>query len=548
METTDCPTEGDPLKRGEDGVEMGSAPPETELKKGCKEVLGLSKLTQWRTAVFFLSLFLCLTVVFAFSFIIPCPVRPQYMASWNRTFSDAETYDFLAFDDASKDKVMDIMLVLKSTSASTNNTCDNAGLPSPCLFMLAVDGTDGKTLWERPLEPDFHWAQCGLDKNADRKWDCLLSHSNQLSALDKSNGEIKWQQPRTPGLHGRLPVLSVPDLNGDKVSDVALVATDNMQDQLVFLSGKTGAQIGSTVTLNTTETSGHLLHSTGGGAHYLLLQQDTGLYGLALRNIAAKAQVGMEVGLKKDKQLERKVAVGSGLVPVYMSDSLRHVAKTGDSDSSNLLAVTGSEVALIDGKTLQLLWLFNTTSVVREPSFGHFNKDGVPDVVLEDMSGNTKTVLILDGKTGDILWSVDLLASPDLPRPASIFTTNSISIFVFWGLLPAKDNSSVGFSGDHRSYMLHPLYSNLLLESDNVMEHIVTFKATLMERGRHAAFVLLTGPGTGDAAGAVGLNKWKLKHDVPQSKVIPIGDPDKESTTDDNDIKEAFNRLRFSDN
>ncbi|XP_054609548.1 protein FAM234A [Dunckerocampus dactyliophorus] len=546
METTDCPTEGDPLKRGEDGVEMGSAPPETELKRGCKEVLGLSKLTQWRTAVFFLSLFLCLTVVFAFSFIIPCPVRPQYLASWNRTFSDAETYDFLAFDDASKDKVMDIMFALKSTLASINNTCDNAGLPSPCVFMLAVDGTDGKTLWERPLEPDFHWAQCGLDKNTDRKWDCLMSHSDKLSALDKSNGEIKWQQSQPPGPHSRVPVLSVPDLNGDKVSDVALVVTNKMQDQLVFLSGKTGVQIGSTVALNTTETTSHLLHYTGGGADYLLLQQDTGLYGLALWKIAAKAKGGMEVGLKKDKHLERKAAASSGLVPVYMSDSLRHVARTGEADSSNLLVVTGSEVALIDGETLQLLWIFNTTSVFREPSFGHFNKDGVLDVVLEeDMGGNTKRVLILDGNSGDILWNVDLLASPNSPRPTSIYTTNSISIFVFWGLLLAEDNSSVPLSGDHRSYMLHPLYSNLLLESDNVMDHIVTFKATLMERGRHAAFVLLTGPGTRDTAGTVVLSKWKLKHDVPQSKVIPIGN-NKDSTTDD-DIKEAFNRLRFSD-
>lgn len=92
METTDCPTEGEPLKSGEDGVE----PPATELKRGCKEVLGLSKLTHWRTAVFFLSLFLCLTVVFAFSFIIPCPVRPQYLASWNRTFPGAGVCVFFA--------------------------------------------------------------------------------------------------------------------------------------------------------------------------------------------------------------------------------------------------------------------------------------------------------------------------------------------------------------------------------------------------------------------------------------------------------------------
>lgn len=90
METTDRATEGDPLKRGDDQAEIGTAPSATELKKkSCKEVLGFAKLTHWRTAVFFLSLFICLTIVFAFSFIIPCPVRPQYLVTWNRTFYEA---------------------------------------------------------------------------------------------------------------------------------------------------------------------------------------------------------------------------------------------------------------------------------------------------------------------------------------------------------------------------------------------------------------------------------------------------------------------------
>lgn len=97
MESTgSAATEADSLKRGEDGVETGTAPSATELKKkSCKEGLGFSKLTHWRTAVFFFSLFLCLTIVFAFSFIIPCPVRPQYLISWNRTFPEASAYNHM---------------------------------------------------------------------------------------------------------------------------------------------------------------------------------------------------------------------------------------------------------------------------------------------------------------------------------------------------------------------------------------------------------------------------------------------------------------------
>lgn len=44
---------------------------------------------------------------------------------------------------------------------------------------------------------------------------------------------------------------------------------------------------------------------------------DTGLYGLSLWSIAAKAKAGMEVGLKKDKHWEKIASATSGLVPVY---------------------------------------------------------------------------------------------------------------------------------------------------------------------------------------------------------------------------------------
>ncbi|XP_073345640.1 protein FAM234A [Pagrus major] len=548
METTGSATEGDPLKRGEDGAETGTAPSATELKKkSCKEVLGFAKLTHWRTAVFFLSLFLCLTIVFAFSFIIPCPVRPQYLSSWNRTFTDAVTYDFLAIEDTSKDKVMDVLFVFKDTEGSQNNTCAGAGLPSPCVFVSAVDGTGGETLWERPLDPEYHWAQCGLDEETSRNWDCLLSHSDQLTAVDKYTGDIRWQQPQPSGLRSTVPVLSVPDLDGDEVSDVALVASDNTQTQLVFLSGKTGVQIGSTVVLDSPEMTNHLLHCTKAGSHYVLLQKDTGLYGLALWRIAAKAKAGVEAGLKKDKHWEKNADPTSGLVTVYESDSMRKVLRAGETDEPpNLLLVMAKEVALVDGKNLQLLWRFNTSSVLSEPSFGHFNKDEVLDVVVEEDIGNhTKRVIILDGKSGGVLWEVNLLAAPNSPRPASIHTTNYFSIFMFWGMMPSETNSSVPLISDRRSYLLHPLYSKVLLESTTSMEHIITFKATLLERGRHAAYIMLSGPEKEGAEGTVVLSKRKLKQDVPYSNVLRIGTGGGSESNDD--IKEAFNRLRFSD-
>lgn len=68
--------------------------------------------------------------------------------------------------------------------------------------------------------------------------------------------------------------------------------------------------------------------------------------------------------------------------------------------------------------------------------------------------------------------------------------------------------------------------------------------ATLLERGRHAAYILLTGPGREGDEGTVVLGKRKLKQDVLYSTVLRIG-PSGPQTNED--IKETFNRLRFSD-
>ena len=50
-------------------------------------------------------------------------------------------------------------------------------------------------------------------------------------------GVIVWQQPQPLGLNSTLPVLSVPDLDGDGVSDVALVAPGPLQVNFIGIIG-----------------------------------------------------------------------------------------------------------------------------------------------------------------------------------------------------------------------------------------------------------------------------------------------------------------------
>lgn len=43
------------------------------------------------------------------------------------------SYDFLAIQDASKDKVMDVLFVLRETEGTLNNTCADAGVTFACV-------------------------------------------------------------------------------------------------------------------------------------------------------------------------------------------------------------------------------------------------------------------------------------------------------------------------------------------------------------------------------------------------------------------------------
>lgn len=48
-----------------------------------------SRLSRCRTVAFFLSLFICLFVVFVVSFIIPCPERPSSQGMWRLDYNAA---------------------------------------------------------------------------------------------------------------------------------------------------------------------------------------------------------------------------------------------------------------------------------------------------------------------------------------------------------------------------------------------------------------------------------------------------------------------------
>ncbi|RXN25872.1 protein FAM234A-like [Labeo rohita] len=533
--------EAEPLKGGE--AEGG-----VSKEKSCTEKLGCSHLTSWRTAAFLLSLFLCLAVVFAFSFILPCPVRPQYESTWNCTLPDAATYDFLAVEDANEDKVLDVFFIYKDSKAS-RNTCLSEDLSIPCLVLTAVDGTNGKKLWERPLAAEFDWVECGVKGLGRQDTGCLVAHADNLTAVDKKTGVIRWQQSRSTVMNGNLPLISLSDLNADKTEDFAIISYNPeaasltpVPSEVVFFSGKSGDQIGLNVLADWKRVFGHQQFKTSSGAPYLLLLTKSGLYAVSLQRLAVLADLKTE--LKEEQSWEEKSDKSTGLISLYPSDSLKRVMVYPGSGSPSLLIQTDSSISLLHTDKLKIAWTTNTSSLLSAPTFGHFNKDGILDIMIEEDIGNkTKRVLVLSGSSGAILWEVNLLFWTPSPRPASVLTLNTYSVFMLWGQSHENQTNEM-----QSSFLLHPRYSQLMLERRNPARNIISFKATLLERGRHACYLVLTGPDGRQHAelgetDPVMLTKRKIKDDVSESGVMGVAVDESSSK----ELKEAFYRLRFSD-
>ncbi|KAK2097154.1 hypothetical protein P7K49_022604 [Saguinus oedipus] len=125
-----------------------------------------AQLSRCRTVAFFLSLFLCLFVVFVVSFVIPCPDRPASQRMWRTDYNAAVTYDFLAVDDINGDRIQDILFLYKNTNSSNNfnQSCMDEGFSSSCTFAAALSGANGSTLWERPVAQDVAFVECAVPR------------------------------------------------------------------------------------------------------------------------------------------------------------------------------------------------------------------------------------------------------------------------------------------------------------------------------------------------------------------------------------------------
>ncbi|XP_077762018.1 protein FAM234A [Canis aureus] len=509
------------------------------------------RLSRCRTVVFFLSLFVCLFVVFVVSFIIPCPERPVSQGMWRIDYSAAVTYDFLATEDINRDRIQDVLFLYKNANGSNNFnlSCTDEGFSSPCTFVAAVSGASGSVLWERPAAQDGALVRCSVPQTQGSRMSsaCILvGRPSSFVAVDLFTGETLWSQP--PGFDRNTSDLSsllqLPDVDADGAPDLLLLAQEDKEVSSYLYSGSTGRQIGHRGSLGVGGTAGSLLHVTRAGAHYILFPCPSSLCSCSVKGLH-EAATGGASPLRRDLLWERMLNTTPHGPLGRSPGALRHLMHVPGKAGEDLLLVTSEACVLLDGQDLTPRWTFRTAQVFRKPILGHYKPD-TPAVVIENGTGTNRQILLLDLGSGAILWNQGLPGLPGDPQSASLPTADHRSAFFFWGLHELSELSGTNQTrpqdAQHSLYMFHPTLPGVLLELANISANIVAFQAVLFEPSRHAACVLLMGPAGPDTPGTVSVAKHKVQDLVPGSRVVRLaeGGPDTDQA-----VRDRFSRLRY---
>ncbi|KAM9291807.1 protein FAM234A isoform 1-T2 [Morus bassanus] len=549
MDNKDSEAEIHPLKT-EDVKAQENHENSVERRIVSKQSSRLSRLSRWRTAAFFISLFLCLIIVFAFSFIIPCPERPVSERTWFRNYDNAVAYQFLAIEDVNEDKVQDVIFAFKASngSSSFNRSClDEEGRPSLCAFVAAVSGTNGRVLWERPAAGEIEWMECGIKQLGDAKSPGCLVVAKPLSlmAVDLRTGEVQWSQSSDFGANYTVltPVSVIPDVDSDGVQDLIIFIATGDKIKTFIHSGENGKQIGSTASLNVDGKARYIRLNLDSSSYFLFYAENS-LYAYSLQDLYSAA-TGMEIklpSLEQDPQWEKNIDRTTHRLSLLSSGDIRYLAKIPGRSRENILVVNSEMAMLINAQNLQTLWTLNVSRVVSEPLLGYYKPDVLGIVLESEIGPNRKKVMIVESGSGAVQWHLKLNSRAESPGPATLSTADHRSAFLIWGEYQAAGNETRSRAPLQKLYLFHPSYTNVLLELRNSTEQIIAFSATLFERSRHACYVLLRGPQPSEEPGSVSLMKRKLKEDVSESRVIWLSQVAVDS---EQYVRDRLYRMRF---
>ncbi|KAM3917054.1 protein FAM234A [Leptodactylus fuscus] len=551
MNNKDTDGEDRPLKNN-DGKALENNNDASGEKDVCiKKKSGLSRLSKIRTAAFFGALFLCLTVVFAFSFIIPCPVRPFSERTWNVQFNNSVGYPFLATEDVNKDNVQDVLFIFKTDiDGKLNVSCVDEGFQSPCFFLSALSGTNGSTIWVRPVsDGEVQLVDCSIRNlgGVDSVGCLLIKKSGFILAIDSKTGHTLWEKPTGFASESTVikPALKIPDVDKDGVEDLMVFLFEENELQSAIFSGKNGDHIGQKWRIGTDQPSGYYTHVTKSNAQYVLFYKGSSITAYSVSDLCAHTAgpEAKQLPSMQDTDWESQRNVSAGFIPIIASSSfgkILYIINVPGRYYNNILVVKSEVSELLDGQKFQALWSVNTTNILSKPALGFFKRDVLSIIMELETEVNKKKVIIVDSNSGALQWEFELNLRVARQNPAVLNTGDHRSTFLFWGANSPNSNSSMEL--EEYLFMFHPSHPNALLQLNNHTENIITFSAALFERSRHACYVLMTGPNMTEDPGTLMVSKRKLKEDISNAKVIWFGNEEVNTEA----IRDDFFRMRYS--
>nr|XP_055051121.1 protein FAM234B isoform X1 [Misgurnus anguillicaudatus] len=516
------------------------------------------------TAAFLLPLTCVALVVLLYAFLIPCPQgashnRPQ----WERQLGDVGgvTSPPVALWDVDGDGLEDVLIGVTNIS----NDSQPMNTQSKKYSVVAVSGVDGQLLWRRMLREPLFSIQCGLQTGSTSSV-CVLISSGHIITVNTSTGRTLW----TAAVGDiESPAVLLPDLQGDTYPDllIATLPADQVSDlALVLISGRSGALIGRPVNFNLTAQGkliGPLLHETTvTGAYYILFGLGT-VEGVSLGYIynQATGKKAASTISQKDPSWERLRKSNSS----SSSSSLIHISSGSEQvefllplvaglchnhnnlDSVSVLNSSRSDWILVCGPNSKLsvltetnaraAWTLSLTSIHSRPASGHFNDDGVPDLLVHQSANGVRKVQIIDGARGRSLWEAEFVCPRLAVEDSTVLTTSGQSVFLFWAGDPLSQSQNVtkAAAGEpflRRLFLLHPNYPMTLLELSNTTDTILTATVSYEQQQKDASYISVSSrPTSGLGPGAQLVKSLSIKTAIAAGQMIDLEDVNRDGNS-----------------
>ncbi|CAL1588718.1 unnamed protein product [Knipowitschia caucasica] len=528
-----------------------------------------------RTVAFLVPLVCATLLVLLCAFLIPCQkgkLRPQ----WERALGEAGgiTPPAMALWDVNNDSEGDVLLGVTESHMPGNKVYS----------AVALSAVSGQIIWKKATHEWVMYIQCGLQINAHKSQVCLLISKSILMAVNGTTGATLWSVPLK---NIESQVVVVPDLEGDLIPDllIATLPADAAMDlSFTLISGKTGEKLGRSVPFNISgqgKLIGPLLHKTKQEAYYILFGlgniKAISLFELYIHAMGEmpsnqelrKKDPGWE-GLKARTNSSTLINIFGGpedvtfLYPHVVGYDSNHnnlnTLSAQDSIRSDWVLVYGSsKLSVLRQKDLRKGWIFSSPFIHSQPTSGHFNSDGVLDILLQHSANGTMKVEIIDGANGRLLWSSEF-ACPRLDLgSSSVSTTTGESAFLFWASEPisaqknaTKTTAPPGATGEpliRKLFLLHPAYPTVLLELNSTTDTAVTSAVTFDTQQEDASYITASSqPTPGSRPIACVVKIMSLKAAVAKANIVRLNQykaPDGPMKPSAFEVNTFFRRIAF---